>query len=66
MGGLRLEPVVARTSVPEPTHAIRCPCGFEARSGSIEEVVRAAQKHVREVHGQELTEEQGRALIETS
>jgi predicted small metal-binding protein len=49
-----------------PTSFIRCPCGFEARSVSVKEVIRAAQQHVRDVHGQELTEEQARALIEVS
>ncbi len=50
----------------EPVRSIRCPCGFEARSPSVEEVIRAAKQHVREIHGQELTDEQARTLIGTS
>jgi predicted small metal-binding protein len=43
---------------------IRCPCGFEVRSTSVEEVIRAARRHVEEIHGQQLTDEQARTLIE--
>ncbi len=48
----------------EPIRSIRCPCGFEVRSRSEAEVVRVARLHVRDIHGQELTDEQARALME--
>ncbi|MBI2324533.1 MAG: DUF1059 domain-containing protein [Chloroflexi bacterium] len=48
----------------EPVRSIRCPCGFEVRSRSEAEVVRMARLHVSEIHGQELTDEQARALME--
>ena len=50
--------------VAEPVRAIRCPCGFEVRSRAVDEVIRAARRHVEEVHGQELSDEQARTLIE--
>lgn len=48
----------------EQLRSIRCPCGFEVRSPSEEEVIRMARLHASEIHGQELTEEQARALVE--
>lgn len=50
----------------EPVRSIRCPCGFEVRSRSEAEVVRMARLHVSEVHGQKLTDEQARALMEVA
>jgi len=44
--------------------SLRCPCGFEVRSRDEDEIVRMAQLHAREIHGQEITVEQARALIE--
>ena len=44
--------------------SLRCPCGFEVRSRDEDEIVRMAQLHAREIHGQEITIEQARALIE--
>jgi len=44
--------------------SLRCPCGFEMRSRDEDEIVRMAQLHAREIHGQEITVEQVRALME--
>ena len=44
--------------------SLRCPCGFEVRSRDEDEIVRMAQLHAREIHGQEITVEQVRALME--
>ena len=44
--------------------AIRCPCGFEVRSRDEAEIIRLARLHVQDVHGQGLTDEQARALIQ--
>lgn len=44
--------------------SLRCPCGFEVRSRDEAEIVRMARDHARLIHGQELTDEQARALIE--
>jgi predicted small metal-binding protein len=44
--------------------SLRCPCGFEVRSRDEDEIVRMAQLHASRIHGQEITEEQARALIE--
>lgn len=44
--------------------SLRCPCGFEVRGPSEDEIVKMAQLHARDSHGQELTVEQARALIE--
>ena len=44
--------------------SLRCPCGFEVRSRDENEIVRMARQHARDIHGQELTDEQARALIE--
>jgi len=44
--------------------SLRCPCGFEVRSRDEDEIVRMAQQHARQIHGQELTVEQARSLIE--
>ena len=44
--------------------SVRCPCGFEVRSRDENEIVRMAQLHARNIHGQEITDEQARALIE--
>ena len=44
--------------------SLRCPCGFEVRSTSEDEIVRMARMHAKEIHGQELSLEQARALIQ--
>jgi predicted small metal-binding protein len=44
--------------------SLRCPCGFEVRSRDEDEIVRMAKQHAKQIHGQELTDEQARALIE--
>ncbi len=44
--------------------SLRCPCGFEVRSRDEDEIVRMAQLHAREIHRQEITVEQVRALME--
>jgi predicted small metal-binding protein len=44
--------------------SLRCPCGFEVRSTSEDEIVRMARLHAQQIHGQELTVEQARALIQ--
>ncbi len=43
---------------------LRCPCGFEVRSTSEDEIVRMARLHAKEIHDQELTVEQAQALIQ--
>ena len=50
----------------EPVRSIRCPCGFEVRSRSEAEVIRMTRLHASEIHGQELTDEQARALLEVA
>jgi predicted small metal-binding protein len=50
--------------VADPLKYIRCPCGFEVRSRDEAELVRMATLHVRDIHGQELSDEQARALIQ--
>ena len=66
MGGLGLARVVGQRAVADRIVSIRCPCGFEVRSRSEDEVIRMARSHASEIHGQELTEEQARALIEVA
>lgn len=44
--------------------SLRCPCGFEVRSRDENEIVRMAQQHARDTHGQEITVEQAKALIQ--
>lgn len=44
--------------------SLRCPCGFEVRSTSEDEIVRMARLHAQEIHGQTLTAEQAQALIQ--
>ena len=44
--------------------SLRCPCGFEVRSRDEGEIVRMAQEHARTIHGQEITVEQAKALIQ--
>jgi predicted small metal-binding protein len=44
--------------------SLRCPCGFEVRSRNEDEIIQMAQLHARGEHGQEITAEQARALIE--
>ena len=44
--------------------SLRCPCGFEVRSRDEDEIVRMARDHARTIHGQELTVEQAKALIQ--
>jgi predicted small metal-binding protein len=46
--------------------SLRCPCGFEVRSRDVEEIVRMAQLHARTAHGEEITVEQARALIQVA
>ena len=46
--------------------SLRCPCGFEVRSRDENEIVRMAQQHARDTHGQEITVEQARALIQAA
>jgi predicted small metal-binding protein len=41
----------------EPRLRLRCNCGWEVR-GPRSEVARATQEHVRDVHWQEVTEEE--------
>ncbi len=43
--------------------SVRCTCGFEVRSTSEEELVRITRMHVKEIHGQDLSDEQAKALI---
>jgi predicted small metal-binding protein len=43
---------------------LRCPCGFEVRSRDEDEIVRMARDHAMAIHGQELTIEQAKALIQ--
>ena len=43
---------------------LRCPCGFEVRSRDVDEIVRMAQLHTETIHGQRITVEQARALIQ--
>ncbi len=49
-----------------PIKVIRCPCGFEVRSRSDAELVEMARIHVERTHGERITEEQARALIEVT
>jgi len=44
--------------------SLRCPCGFEVRSRDEDELVRMTQQHAKQIHGQDITSEQARALIE--
>ncbi|HEV8468035.1 MAG TPA: DUF1059 domain-containing protein [Candidatus Limnocylindria bacterium] len=44
--------------------SLRCPCGFEVRSTDEDEIVQMAQLHAKNIHGQEITVEQARALIQ--
>ena len=44
--------------------SLRCPCGFEVRSRDEEEIVRMAQDHAKRIHGQELTVEQAKAIMQ--
>lgn len=44
--------------------ALRCPCGFEVRSRDEDEIVRMARQHAKQIHGQALSDEQARSLIE--
>jgi len=44
--------------------SLRCPCGFEVRSRDEDEIVRMARDHAKTIHGQELSVEQARALIQ--
>ena len=48
----------------EPLRSLRCPCGFEVRSRDEAEIVRMAQLHAQTIHGQPITEEQAKALIQ--
>lgn len=47
-----------------PLKTIRCPCGFEVRSRSEAELVAMARIHVEQTHGERITDEQARALIQ--
>jgi len=44
--------------------SVRCPCGFEVRSTNEDEIVRMVQAHAKEIHGQVVSDEQVRALME--
>ena len=44
--------------------SLRCPCGFEVRSTDEDEIVQMTQLHAKNVHGQDVTVEQARALIQ--
>jgi predicted small metal-binding protein len=44
------------------TKVIRCSCGYLMRSGDEGELVAAAQRHAKELHGMELTAEQALAM----
>jgi predicted small metal-binding protein len=44
--------------------SLRCPCGFEVRSRDEDEIVRMAQLHAKTIHGQEISVEQAKALIQ--
>jgi len=44
--------------------SLRCPCGFEVRSRDEAELVRMVQLHAQTSHGQEVTNEQAKALIQ--
>jgi len=44
--------------------SLRCPCGFEVRSRDEDEIVRIAQLHARTIHGQEISAEPAKALIQ--
>ncbi len=48
----------------KPLRSLRCPCGFEIRSTSEDEIVQMAQLHAKSIHGQEITVEQAKALIQ--
>ena len=63
MGRLGVEPVVSGTPV-RPLKSLRCPCGFEVRSGDEDEIVQMALLHAKNIHSQVLTVEQARALIQ--
>jgi predicted small metal-binding protein len=47
-----------------PIKAIRCPCGFEVRGRSEAELVQMARIHVEKTHGELISDEQARALIQ--
>jgi predicted small metal-binding protein len=44
--------------------SLRCPCGFEVRSRDEDELVRMVRLHAKTIHGQEITVEQAKALIQ--
>jgi predicted small metal-binding protein len=44
--------------------SLRCPCGFEVRSRDEAELVRMVRLHAKTSHGQEVTSEQAKALIQ--
>ena len=46
--------------------SVRCPCGFEIRSRDEDEIVRVVQEHGKLIHGQEITIEQVKALIQVA
>lgn len=46
------------------TKVIKCDCGFVVRGGTDDELVRAAQRHAKEVHDMDLTGEQILAMAE--
>lgn len=41
---------------------IECPCGVVLREDGVEEVVGAAQRHARETHDMQLSDEQAREM----
>jgi predicted small metal-binding protein len=44
------------------TTVVQCPCGFTVRSEDRKSIVSQAQRHAKEAHGMELTEEQALAM----
>ena len=51
-------------SVSPRLKSLRCPCGFEVRSRDEDELVEMTRLHAKNIHGQDLTVEQARALIQ--
>ncbi len=46
------------------TKVIKCDCGFVVRGNTEDELVKAAQRHAKEVHDMDLTAEQVLAMAE--
>ena len=45
--------------------SVRCPCGFEIRSRDEAEIIRVVRQHGTLIHGQDITDEQVRALMQS-